>query len=181
MLDRHIITHLLLQFLVHAFFTYHLFEKFPPTSTGFAETHQNDISIEGNADIFESLLEFAYTGQLPITDITAYDIITMSNYMQFLLARDTALKYVRRSMRISPEDAFKITLLDFVDGKLLNRLQFYLVSKMKELETSQLFLQEASFQYVMELVERKDLTEVNETEVCRFMCISSSPYSTPPW
>ncbi|XP_072018603.1 kelch-like protein 25 isoform X2 [Amphiura filiformis] len=132
---------------------------------GFAESHQDEITIEGNAAIFESLLQFAYTGELDITDVTAYDIIAMANYMQFTVARDSALTYVRRSVRISPEDAFKITLLDFVDEKMINRLQFYLISEVKALDTSQIFLQEATIEYMMELMERKELTEVNETEV----------------
>ncbi|XP_072019666.1 actin-binding protein IPP-like [Amphiura filiformis] len=53
---------------------------------GFAESHQDEITIEGNAAIFESLLQFAYTGELDITDVTAYDIIAMANYMQFTVA-----------------------------------------------------------------------------------------------
>ncbi|XP_072018594.1 uncharacterized protein [Amphiura filiformis] len=48
---------------------------------------------------------------------------------------------------------------------MINRLQFYLISEVKALDTSQIFLQEATIEYMMELMERKELTEVNETEV----------------
>ena len=98
----------------------------------------------------------------------------MANYMQFNLARDTAIKYVRRSVRVSPEDAFKISLLDFVEQRMVNRLHYYLLSEMKELTHLELFLQEASDAYMTELLEKKDLAEASETEVCIANIWSSS-------
>ena len=99
----------------------------------------------------------------------------MANYMQFNLARDTAIKYVRRSVRVSPEDAFKISMLDFVEQRMVNRLHYYLLSEMKELTHLELFLQEASDAYITELLEKKDLAEASETEVCIAKIWSSSP------
>ena len=55
-------------------------EKFTSGVEGSAEA---DVSIGGKPEIFETLLEFAYTGNLKITDKTKSDILEMAGYMQF--------------------------------------------------------------------------------------------------
>ena len=53
-------------------------------TSGFKECNEREIKIEGNAEAFELLLNFAYTGILDKTQLMdhVYDVFEMSCYMQ---------------------------------------------------------------------------------------------------
>ena len=52
-------------------------------TSGFRESTQEEITIDGKPEIFDVMLDYAYTGVLKITGKIAYDVLEMACYMQF--------------------------------------------------------------------------------------------------
>ncbi|XP_072051897.1 actin-binding protein IPP-like [Amphiura filiformis] len=52
-------------------------------TSGFREATENEVNIDGKAEIFEDLLEYVYTGKMKISRTTACDLLGMACYMQF--------------------------------------------------------------------------------------------------
>ena len=144
-------------------------------SSGFKESTQSEIDIEGKSEIFEVLLEFAYTGILKVTAETAYDILEMACYMQFTdacasCATNTENNYMpmnasfRASQRthdkLSIEDAFKLHELAKCHEnlkKLANSAYKFLCHNLTEMKKSDAFLQNAGVAFLRKFLRRGDL------------------------
>ena len=159
-------------------------------TSGFKESTQSKIDIEGKAEIFEVLLEFAYTGILKVTAKTAYDILEMACYMQFTDAcascatnlennymqinanpngrrnSFSALQHTRTRDKLSIADAFKVHELAKCHDdlkKLANLASKFLCHNLPEMKKSDVFLQNASVAFVRKFLKKGDLpTDAHE-------------------
>ena len=143
-------------------------------TSGFKESSESEISIDGDPDVFEVLLEFIYTGAMTITLETACSILEMASYMQFVDVCECAAVFVRKEMGIKPNkmsitDVYRIyeiarphdhlkELADVMEKKLCKRFQ--------ELKSSEVFLQTASEEFLKQFLKCDYLSsEEEEKEV----------------
>ena len=83
-------------------------------TSGFKESSADKVNIDGDPEVFECLLEFAYTGDLIVpTAKKAYQVLQMASYLQFLDASEPLRSYVYShniacSDRIPIEDLYSM-------------------------------------------------------------------------
>ena len=64
-------------------------------TSGFKESSADKVNIDGDPEVFECLLEFAYTGDLIVpTAKKAYQVLQMASYLQVLDASEPLRSYV---------------------------------------------------------------------------------------
>ena len=131
-------------------------------TSGFQETSQAEINIEGNSEAFERLLDFAYTGTLKLSPELISEIISMASYMQFNKAAPLCSRYLKAAYKkkaIRLPDAFNILNLAITHEfpSLQRHAQNYLAANLVEFSSTSSFLKEASAEYVESLLKRKDL------------------------
>ncbi|XP_072013099.1 kelch-like protein 12 [Amphiura filiformis] len=152
-------------------------------TSGFKESTQNEISIDGKAEIFEKLLDFAYTGELMVTFETACDILEMACYMQFEDARKSCCSYIRDACRFSSE-ARKITSVDDVVrihhlAKYLDlpkhvgaSAEKYMCHHLQDLKTSEVFFETADVVFLEKLLRQEDFSSEDEEKEVLEMVIN---------
>ncbi|XP_072030359.1 kelch-like protein 15 [Amphiura filiformis] len=83
-------------------------------TSGFREAAHDEITIHGNSDIFDVLLQFIYTGKLTLTLEIAPSVLEMACYLQLDIASKSCATYLIkcfRTQKITFEEALKISLL----------------------------------------------------------------------
>ena len=141
-------------------------------TSGFKESSQSEISIDEDPEVFEVLLEFIYTGEMAITLETAYSILEMACYMQFVDASEEAARFVKRGMEsnfkrnnLPITDVYKIyeiarphdhlrELADVTEKKLCKHFQ--------ELKSSEVFLETASAEFLKQFLKCDYLSSEDE-------------------
>ena len=143
-------------------------------TSGFKESTESEINIEGKAEIFEILLEYAYTGTLEVTPEKAYDILEMACYMQFTDAcTDCSSRITERFMgkysylysstpvqKVSVGDALKLSELARGHDNLKQLAQAatkYLCDNLPELKKCDVFLQNTTEVFLKWFLRRQDL------------------------
>ena len=144
-------------------------------TSGFKESSESEISIDGDPDSFQVLLDYAYTGDLTITPKTAYSILEMACYMQFTDIYQHCCKLIQfekfESSAAMIGDVVKIYILSECHASLKEITQAaikYLSENVLELNNNVALLELASESFVKHLLERHDLAidEDGEKEVC---------------
>ncbi len=145
---------------------------------GFKESSETEIKIDGKPEIFEILLEYAYTGHMKIVPKIAYDILEMGCYMQFIDIYqycsqfvDLSKDFAKSSDGIQMVDALKMyqlakchsNLKDVVDSSLR-----YMCEHVGEVKETEYFLQTANMAFFDDFLQRQDLSsEQEEIEVSK--------------
>ncbi|XP_072050406.1 kelch-like protein 26 isoform X2 [Amphiura filiformis] len=131
-------------------------------TSGFQETSQSEITIEGSSDAFERLLDFAYTGDIRMNAEQIGDIISMASYMQFnkvapLCSRFLKAAYDKKLIHLP--DAFTILNMAMTHEfpSLQKHAEKYLAKHLVEFSETSSFLKDASPDYVESVLSRKDL------------------------
>ena len=144
-------------------------------TAGFKEKSESEVSVEGEPEIFEVLLEFAYTGNLKITSETAYGVLDMACYMQFTDLSEACQTYLSNiykeytpSKKISMGEVFRIAGLakNHVNHKHMKQLAIdsekYMSKHVKVMKNCDVFLQLADEEYMSLFLQRQDLSSKNE-------------------
>ena len=146
-------------------------------TSGFKESSESEISIDGDPKIFEVLLEFIYTGVMTISLETACSILEMACYMQIVDVSERAARYVKEQMgqnfkpnkMMSITDVFKIYEISRPHGhllKLTNFMEKILCKHFQELKSLDVFLETASVDFLKHFLQCDDLSsEEEEKEV----------------
>ena len=151
-------------------------------TSGFKESSQSEISIDEDPEVFEVLLEFIYTGEMAITLESAYSILEIACYMQFVDASKQAARFVQDKMghkfkpneKLSITDIFKIYELARPHDhlwELTNFMEKILCKHFQELKSSDVFLETASADFLKHFLQCDHLSsEDEETKVsCVFL------------
>lgn len=139
-------------------------------NSSFREGFEDKISIEGNPDIFEVLLNFVYTGKLKITPETAYEVLEMACYMQITDLIPVFCKYIRLWLHlgleeIPLEDIFQITILarrvlpsvnntNILD--LIEDCEQFFEQYLTELKAESVFLEHGHVSFLEEFLSRSE-------------------------
>ncbi|XP_072041306.1 kelch-like protein 28 [Amphiura filiformis] len=126
-------------------------------TSGFKESTEKEINIEGNPGIFKVLIHYAYTGVLKMSPRTAFDVLDMACYMQFTHVYKTCATFIEgclkakcKNNQIPAGDAFRIYLLaknhDHLEELATAAVKF-MEDNVQQLKRSEVFLQN-----VLELV-----------------------------
>ena len=133
-------------------------------TSGFTESAKNKIEIEGNADTFETLLDFLYSGELDIdrldTAESIHDVLEMACYMQIKPAiaaccENLGFIYTDYSP-LDVEDTFDVAeallFLLFAQNHHLPELETssetFLGKHFEQLQMSEKFLQKANVDFL---------------------------------
>ena len=145
-------------------------------TAGYKESSENEIKIDGHAEVFEILLEFAYTGSMKIVPKLAYHLLELACYFQFTDICQHCSKLIKlnnfssASEKISMEDVFKMYhLAKMQEGlkQIAKECMTYLCEHVKELKDTDEFLQTATSSFLEEYLEQEYLSsEEEEKEVC---------------
>ena len=144
-------------------------------TSGFKESSESEISIDGDPDSFEVLLDYAYTGDLTITPKTAYSILEMACYMQFTDIYQHCCKLIQfekfESSAAKIGDVVKIYILSECHASLKEITEGaikYLSAHFLELKSDKVLLESTSESFMKQLLEQQDLAieEDGEKEVC---------------
>ena len=140
-------------------------------TSGFKESTESEVTIEGNPDIFQTLLEYAYTGNMKIKPKTAFDILQMACYLQFTDVSQYCCEFIKldsvdsSSDKISIEDAFRILLLarDQEDLKgVKQEALMYMCSNLKELKQTEEFLENCTESLLSDFLNLPELSNEDE-------------------
>ena len=152
-------------------------------TSGFKETNQSEVTIDGNPTAFYVLLQFAYTGRLNRLQLQdhMYDIFEMACYMQFVEFSKTCAEVItnifKSTKRVSVSDAFKISLLAHNHDyrELVQVCDTHLEDNVEVLKDSDEFLQNASAPYLLQFLGREDLARgCEEKHVSKPLCFSEN-------
>ena len=149
-------------------------------TSGFRESSQSKIEIDGNPDAFDMLLEFAYTGRINISKVKTniFDVFEMSLYMdfkEFSWSCSTVLEELFRSDPecVTIEEACKVLFLARDHDSDYNNLydlvcysQDILMGSLEVLKDTEVFLANATVKFLDEFLNDEDLaTEMEEKQV----------------
>ncbi|XP_072013100.1 kelch-like protein 38 [Amphiura filiformis] len=151
-------------------------------TSGFKESTQNEISIDGKAEIFEKLLDFAYTGELMVTFETACDILEMACYMLFEGVRKSCCSYVEDACSYSNEMKDHPSMDDVVRiyhqakyldlPELVESSERYMFCQLQELKTSEVFFETADEVFLETLLKHEDFSSEDEEKEVLEMVIN---------
>ena len=151
-------------------------------TSGFKESSEREIKLEGHAEIFRVILQFAYTGKLETTPGNLYEVLSMACYLQYIDAICDSYETMHKlqcyfdldksNPQVSAVDALKIlelaknhdNLLWDLGEQLLNE---YVEQNVQGLKDSDEFLQKFDVTYLEELLNKEGLPD--ETQVSKFM------------
>ena len=143
-------------------------------TSGFKETSEGEISIDGSPMAFEVLLQFAYTGRLNADRLLRqhhmYHIFEMSCYMQFVEFSKTCAESItefvqcKATENLFVSDAIKISLLARNHGykELVEVCDKYLEDNVEVLKDSEGFLHNASVPFLLQFLCREDLASESQ-------------------
>ncbi|XP_072050368.1 uncharacterized protein [Amphiura filiformis] len=135
-------------------------------SSGFQESAMREVTVPGTEDCFTQLLEFAYTGYFTLSIQTAAGILRMANYMMLTDAMKLCAEYlcdVKENLSI--DDCFEVWAISCNHDSLSDVAKLYqehLVQNFPECGRSEVFLENASADILMEMMENDDI----ETDAC---------------
>ncbi|XP_072041315.1 kelch-like protein 38 [Amphiura filiformis] len=142
-------------------------------TSGFKESTEKEISIEGNPDVFKVLIDFAYTGVLKMSPKTAFDVLDMACYMQFTHVYKTCTSIIKGYLKVNkknqipPDDAFKIYLLaknhDHLE-QLAKTAVEYMEDNVEGMKRSDVFLQNANTSFLENFLCREELATCHADE-----------------
>ena len=140
-------------------------------TSGFKETGQSEIKIDGNPECFELLLKFAYTSSVNMARLhdLLYDIFEMSCYMQFAEFSNSCAEEISDILQyevsedISLGDTLKISLLARDHGykELAEVCDKRLAGNFEVLKDIDVFLQNATAPFLLQFLQREDLASEN--------------------
>ena len=144
-------------------------------TSGFRESTESEISIEGDPHAFEVLLEYAYTGDLKaLNAVNAHNIFEMACYMQFMDAikecADKIISEIKYGYDNVPlADVFKMLHVAKCQSnvkQLMKTLKNHLRDHFKDLKTTEVFLQTANHEFLEYFLTQELLSsEQEETQV----------------
>ncbi len=147
-------------------------------TSGFKESTQNEINIDGNPDVFRVLITFAYTGVLELSPKTAYDVLNMACYMQFTMVYKTCATFINGCLKatskihqMDPGDVYKIYLLaknHHVLEYLSEAVVTFIENNVQEFKRSDVFLQHASVSFLQSFLCREDLASATDEKQVKF-------------
>ena len=147
-------------------------------TSGFKESSEREIKLEGRGEIFRVILQFAYTGKLETTPGNLYEVLSMACYLQYIDAICDSYETMHKlqcyfdldksNQQVSTVDALKIlelaknhdNLLWDLGEQLLNE---YVEQNVQGLKDSDEFLQKFGVTYLEELLNKEGLPD--ETQV----------------
>ncbi|XP_072050555.1 kelch-like protein 25 isoform X1 [Amphiura filiformis] len=135
-------------------------------SSGFQESAMREVTVPGTEDCFTQLLEFAYTGYFTLSVQTAAGILRMANYMMLTDAMKLCAEYlcdVKENLSI--DDCFEVWSISCNHDSLSDVAKLYqehLVQNFPECGRSEVFLENASADILMEMMDNDDI----ETDTC---------------
>ena len=159
-------------------------------TSGFKESTESEINIEGKAEIFELLLEHAYTGTLVVAPAKAYDILEMACYMQLtdasaacsahiksmLMSQYSYMYSTTAHLKIPIGDALKISELARGHDNLKQLAQAatkYLCDNLPELKKCDVFLQNATEVFLKWFLRRQDLPSTHHEKDVSIILLQS--------
>lgn len=149
-------------------------------TSDFKERNETNICIEGDPQIFECLLNFAYTGNVKCTLETAADLLELANYMQFTDAIEPiSLQTIAAIQTASPKESID-SVCQVHEVATTHNLHLekeaikYMCNNFQDLQTSEAFLQ-ASFNTVKSILQQTNLAkEDEEKQVSSILTITTS-------
>ncbi|XP_072027827.1 kelch-like protein 28 [Amphiura filiformis] len=140
-------------------------------TSGFKESTEKEISIEGNPDVFKVLIHYAYTGVLKMSALTAFDVLDMACYMQFTQVYKTCANFIEGCFKAKSEnnriplcDALKMYMLaknhDHLEELATAAVKF-MEDNVQQLIRSEAFLQNASVSFLESFLCREELATAN--------------------
>ncbi|XP_072050076.1 uncharacterized protein [Amphiura filiformis] len=135
-------------------------------SSGFQESAMREVTVPGTEDCFAQVLEFAYTGYFTLSIQTAPGILRMANYMMLTDAMKLCAEYlcdVKENLSI--DDCFEVWSISCNHDSLSDVAKLYqehLVQNFPECGRSEVFLENASADILMEMMDNDDI----ETDTC---------------
>ncbi|XP_072050211.1 kelch-like protein 30 [Amphiura filiformis] len=136
-------------------------------SSGFQESAMREVTVPGTEDCFTQLLEFAYTGYFTLSVQTAAGILRMANYMMLTDAMKLCAEYLCEvKENLSIDDCFEVWSISCNHSDSLSDVaklyQEHLVQNFPECGRSDVFLENASADILMEMMDNDDI----ETDTC---------------
>ncbi|XP_072014301.1 kelch-like protein 12 [Amphiura filiformis] len=150
-------------------------------TSGFKESTQNEINIDGKAEIFEKLLDFAYTGELMVTFETACDILEMACYMQFQDVCKSCSSFIEDAFRYeiskisSMDDVVRIHhLAKYLDlpKHVGASAEKYMCHHLQDLKTSEVFFETADEVFLEKHLRQEDFSSEDEEKEVLEMVIN---------
>ena len=137
-------------------------------TSGFKESTEKEIQLQGDAEIFKVLLQYAYTGKLETTALNVYEVLSMAGYLQFADMRKilfNVFRHVDSTPQISVEDLMKTLELAKHHGikNLVFRIEAYMGSNVLKFRNCDEFLQHISVDVLENFTDRDTLRD--ETQV----------------
>lgn len=142
-------------------------------TSGFQESICSEVFLEGNAEAFAQLLDFAYTGFFRLSPAYAWSILKMANYMNFDLAVGLCKKYLLQHVQdISREEAADIICFGEIQddlSHLVQDLQVRLVHDFSHFFEIKTILEHATKEFIIGCLEDEGIeTDENTEERVRF-------------
>ena len=139
-------------------------------TSGFKERDQSEISIDGDGYAFSKLLQFAYSGELCLSQEIVIEVLKLACYMQFTKVITMCSRFLVGLFDkdlVTYEDAFLIVMLARPHGKALEPLQRHASQELsvdfEKFLKNGTFLREASDTFLEEFL-RKDFLARNSKE-----------------
>lgn len=131
-------------------------------TSGFKESTEKEIQLEGDADIFKVLLQYVYTGILETTPLNVFEVLSMAGYLQFADLRKimfSVFRHVNSTPQISVADLMKtLELAKHHDIKgLVSRIETHMVSNMLKFRSCAEFLQDIGVEVVEKFLDKGNL------------------------
>ncbi|XP_072035241.1 kelch-like protein 15 [Amphiura filiformis] len=140
-------------------------------TSGFRESSENMIKIDGSAAAFEILLNFAYTGEVDSQVSTCiYEVLEMACYMQFTRFAQTCSSVVEdvlleNTYKLSVSDVWKVMLLagKHTYMKQLHEVSLhYLEDHVEGLKCLDTFLENTSMTFLQAFLSRENLANEDD-------------------
>ena len=130
-------------------------------TSGFQESDKTEVTVDGDAGIFERILEFIYSGQLRINDDILPDIIQMASYFQFTHALAVCERFLQKRFRDKTIDFETVVHVSGAYGPLGNVAEDYIASNFLEFSKLPSF-NETPLDLLETLLDRNDLTALSQ-------------------
>ncbi|XP_072025719.1 ectoderm-neural cortex protein 1-like isoform X4 [Amphiura filiformis] len=138
-------------------------------TSGFQESKRSEVTIDGSAESFTQLLEFAYTGYFHLSPANVCGVFRMACYMDFTHAIKVCVDYLMKVHQvIDLEDVFEMYFLaeshkDMTE--LVERLRLRLLSNFKAVVETKYFLQHANKEFIVTCLSAEEIeTETSQEE-----------------
>ena len=142
-------------------------------TSGFKESSADEVKIDGDPEVFETLLEFIYSGNLDLTsdESRQVELLQMVCYFQLTDVNTLCRLYARwignNKQHLRMDDIFKIADLSVGQGlqKLVEVAVDALCKRLKEIKACEEFLKSDSLSLLEMLLGQPHFTEAKEEEV----------------